>query len=132
MNTKAVGECTEAQVLARLTSLGYPVLIPFGNNQRYDLVAEKNGVFVRGQCKTANYVNGCLSFSVASVNGFTGVRTPYSDQVDVFWVYSGVSREVYEVPSAIVGINECRLRIEPAKGGRQDNIRWARDFVLDK
>jgi hypothetical protein len=31
---------------------GYSVLLPFGVNQRYDLVLDLDGRFVRAQCKT--------------------------------------------------------------------------------
>lgn len=53
MNSKSVGEITEGIVLAKMLRLGYVALIPFGNNQRYDLVVDKgDGAFIRGQCKT--------------------------------------------------------------------------------
>lgn len=131
MNSKAIGERTEGIVLAHLLRLGYVVLMPFGDNQRYDLVVDKgDGRFIRGQCKTARMTNGCVTFNAASVNGFTGKRTAYAGQVDVFWVYSPGTDQVYEVPVEAVGINECRLRIEAPRGGAVSGIRWAKDFQL--
>lgn len=40
--------------------LGYPVLTPYGDCQRYDFVVEINGKFYRIQSKTANdaYIRG--------------------------------------------------------------------------
>jgi hypothetical protein len=46
-----VGARTEAIILAELTNRGYRVLLPFGYNQRYDLVLEIDGSF-GVQCKT--------------------------------------------------------------------------------
>lgn len=131
MNSKMVGERTEGIVLAHMLRLGYSVLIPFGNNQRYDLVIDKgNGALIKGQCKTARITNGCLTFNAASVNGFTGKRKTYVGQIDVFWVYSPSTDKIYEIPVDAVGINECRLRIDPPKGGATSGIRWAKDFMI--
>ncbi len=58
MNTKQIGEITEACILAILLKAGYVVLTPFGDNQRYDLVIERDGVFQRVQCKSSS-VGSC-------------------------------------------------------------------------
>ena len=72
MNSKAKGEITEGLFIGKLLSLGYVVLMPFGNNQRYDIVIETNGMFSRCQCKTARYRNGCIVFNTCSTNGIYG------------------------------------------------------------
>lgn len=131
MNPKAVGEVSEAMVLARLVQLGYPVLIPFGNNQRYDLVYEENGKLVRAQVKTGRLLQGTISFSVASKNGFTGVRTGYANSVDVFLVYSPHLDKVYRVPVSEAPSNEMRLRVDPLrKFGPTSTVRWAMDYEV--
>ena len=33
-----------------LQMVGYPILIPFGENTRYDLVIDENGTFARVPC----------------------------------------------------------------------------------
>jgi len=48
-NTKAIGEISEAIVLAEFLKMGFPVLLPFGDNQRYDMVIEAGGRFLRGR-----------------------------------------------------------------------------------
>lgn len=47
VNTKAIGEISEAVILAEFLRAGFPVLFPFGDNQRYDMVVEANGGFLR-------------------------------------------------------------------------------------
>jgi PD-(D/E)XK endonuclease len=54
VDTKAAGDITEAVVLAEFLRAGFPVLLPFGDNRRYDLVVEAGGRFLRVQCKTAS------------------------------------------------------------------------------
>lgn len=51
-NSKSVGERSEAAILNWLIQLGYAVSIPFGNNQRYDLIADDGKGLIRVQCKT--------------------------------------------------------------------------------
>lgn len=129
-NPKAIGEVSEGIVLAELLKRGIPVLLPFGNNQRYDLVAEEDGAFVRIQVKTAWYANGCVAFKTNSVNAFTGARRTYAGEADVFMVYSPQMGQVYRMPVADCGTSETRLRVEPVRGGSKSNIRWAKDYEL--
>lgn len=132
MNSKTKGEITEGVVLAHMLKLGYAVLVPFGDNKRYDLVIDRgDGVFIRGQCKTARLVNGCIAFNTSSTNGFTGKRSNYVGEIDVFWVYSPDTGFVYEIGVNDVGKNSCRLRIDsPQKHGKLKTIRWASDFII--
>lgn len=51
-NTKRVGDLSELRLMHDLVRAGYLVSIPFGENHRYDLVIEKDGVFKSVQVKT--------------------------------------------------------------------------------
>jgi len=71
VHTKVTGDTTEAIILAEFLKAGFPVLIPFGENHRYDLVIEAGGRFLRVQCKTAspcgrNGDNACVRFHAYS------------------------------------------------------------------
>jgi hypothetical protein len=69
VNTKAIGEVSEAVILAEFLKAGFPVLLPFGDNQRYDMVIEVSGRFLRVQCKTAFRAGGdgsCIRFNAHS------------------------------------------------------------------
>ena len=97
-NTKAAGDITEAVVLAEFLRAGFPVCVPFGDNQRYDLVVEAGGRFLRVQCKTASLTSdrcggkGCIRFKARS-----GVHEsrPYRGQADLFAAYSPDTRRIY-------------------------------------
>ena len=54
MNSKTKGQLSEAKVLYELQKHNIPVCIPWGDNERYDLVAEFNGKLNKIQVKTAN------------------------------------------------------------------------------
>ena len=52
-NHKAIGELSQAYIIARLIEIGYNVLVPYGDNLRYDLIIEDSeGKLQRVQCKT--------------------------------------------------------------------------------
>ncbi len=52
------GNVSEAYVVARLLELGFVVLVPIGNMERYDLVLHEKGKFIRVQVKTGRLRNG--------------------------------------------------------------------------
>ena len=55
-----VGDRTEAIVIAALVRRGYRVLRPLSSNERYDLVLDLDGEFLRVQCKTGRLRNGAI------------------------------------------------------------------------
>lgn len=130
MNTKAKGEISEGVVIACLLKQGFSVSLPFGNNQRYDLILDDGERLQRLQVKTGRYAEGCVIFQTASKNGFTNVRRGYAGEVDLFIIYCPELEAIYSVPVAICGRNEMRLRVDPARGGPKSTVRWAADFRI--
>lgn len=52
-NSKDVGDETEATIISAAIGAGYSVAIPFGDNDKYDLVLDDGDELLRIQCKTA-------------------------------------------------------------------------------
>lgn len=130
MNPKAIGEISEAKVVARLVELGYAVSIPFGNNQRYDLIVD-DGTLTRVQVKTARYKSGCIVMPTASKNGFTGVRSDYTGSIDEFIGYCPENDTCYRVPIESAPSTYIQLRIDPPlPGASLARVRYAKDFQL--
>lgn len=129
-NSKSIGERSEAIILAHILKLGYSASIPFGNNQRYDMILDDGEKLFKVQCKTGRLIQGCVSFSVASKNGFTKKRKSYHGDVDLFLVHcDGV---IYRIPISDVPTNEMRLRIEPLKPtAPTSTVRWAKDYIYN-
>ncbi|MSR35273.1 MAG: hypothetical protein EXR95_01340 [Gemmatimonadetes bacterium] len=64
---KRVGDISQAKVMAALMVAGKSILLPFGENTRYDLVIDEGDRFVRLQCKTGRLgARGVIKFSTAS------------------------------------------------------------------
>jgi hypothetical protein len=128
-----VGDRTEAIVIAALMRLGYRVLRPLSSNQRYDLVLDLDGQFLRIQCKTGRLRRGAIVFSTHSVRtNRTGtfVRS-YTDEADVFLVHCPATDRIYAVPVGDSGVlKEASLRVTAPANGQISGIRWAADHEL--
>lgn len=133
--TKRKGEVGEAAVLARLVKLGFAVLQPFGDNQPYDLVIEKDGEFFRLQCKSGKLKNGVISFKTVStlprLNGTYDYKS-YDGKIDFFAVYCPDNEEIYLVPVDDVGKVVSYLRVEKTKNSQTKGVRLAEKYILNE
>jgi hypothetical protein len=128
-NTKSIGQESEAKVLVALLSRGYSVCIPFGDNERYDLIIDYGNVFLRMQVKTGRIKDGAIRFQACSHTG-SKPRQDYRGQCELFGVYERTLDKVYIVPVDDIGIREGSLRIEPSKNKQSQKIRWAKDYEI--
>ena len=124
-------------VLARLVQAGKEILVPFGENQRYDLVIDEGDRFIRVQCKTGRLRKGAISFNTCSVDyhhpnsrGSRPYRRDYCGDAELFGVYCLATDGVYLVPVEDVGRSTASLRIEPTRNGQAKKIRWAKNYLL--
>jgi hypothetical protein len=133
MESHRRGELTEAVVVAELIRRGIPVLRPFGDNERYDVVAETpEGSLLKLQVKTGRLLNGTVTFEGISMhtNSQGNVYKPYDGDVDYFLVYSHDIERLYLVPEEEVG-SSMALRVDPPK--RTDpKINPAADYEFDR
>ncbi len=127
-----VGLRSEAAILAVLVKRGYPALLPFGVNQRYDLVLDLGDRFVRAQCKTGRLRRGVIEFNTRSVRANTrGVFTRgYDGEAEVFLVYCRDNDKVYVVPVPAGERHAISLRVEPTLNGQARRVNWAADYEL--
>jgi PD-(D/E)XK endonuclease len=127
-----VGQRSEAAILAQLVRQGYRVLLPFGVNQRYDLVLDSEGRFLKVQCKTGRLRKGSIRFKAVSVQSNMN-RTSwraYAGEVDLFAVYCPENSGIYLISADEVAPNVNYLRVEPTRNNQAKGIRWARDYEL--
>lgn len=127
-----VGQRGEAAILSELVKHGYRVLLPFGVNQRYDLVIDCEGRFLRAQCKTGRLRDGVVRFSAQSIQSntrHTKARS-YVGEVDLFIVYCAENDRVYVVPADEVPNRGMHLRIDPPRNRQNKRVRWAKDYEL--
>ncbi len=130
MNTKTIGDKTEGRCLAKLLNLDYKVLIPFGENQRYDLVIDDNGKFIRIQCKTGRMKNGCVQFATCSIYKIKGrlFKNSYTqNEIDCIMIYCPKNEKFYFIDVKEIPKFEMNLRLDEPKR-KSPNISWAINY----
>jgi hypothetical protein len=132
---KTVGDRTTLAVMAALYDSGYAVLMPFGENTRYDLVIDDGCELRRIQCKTGRLYKGAVVFSTCS--NYAHHPNPkeksrdYLGQIDAFAVYCPTTRGVYLVPIADVQTRRTgALRVDPPRNNQYRRIRPASTYEI--
>jgi hypothetical protein len=117
-----VGQRTEAAILAELVRRGYSVLLPFGTNQRYDLVLDLGGE-LRG---------GSIEFTPRSIRANrTGVFSrSYRGEVEIFLVHCPKLNRIYAVPVEETPRSSMALRLKPARNGQARRTHPAEKYEL--
>ncbi|MFH0739120.1 MAG: group I intron-associated PD-(D/E)XK endonuclease [Candidatus Omnitrophota bacterium] len=123
--TKQKGDIAEAFVTYLLKQNGFNVLIPWGEDNRYDLVSEKNGIFKRIQVKYATSKDGTVEVRARSCNNYNIIH--YSpENIDIIAVYSPTQNKVYFVPlKSIKNRSVCKLRLVPTKNKQKKYVTMA-------
>ena len=132
---KDIGDRTTLAVMMALREAGYGLLVPFGENTRYDLVIESDERLEKVQCKSRRLRNGAVVWSVCSNYGHH--RAPrarsrdYIGEVDYFGVYCAETGGVYLLPLADVPLRRMgTLRVDPPRNNQRKAIRYAADYEI--
>ena len=133
---KQKGDIGEAKCLAKMIELGIPVSLPFGDNQRYDMIIDVNGQLKRIQVKYSSFSEnqGSIIFKISSSTNHTTNKhcDTYENNVDGFLLYNSLNDEIYYLPIEIdQGRKTITLRMEPSKNGQTKNCLFTKDFLVD-
>ena len=134
MNSKQKGNITELEAMLAFIKLGYNVLTPYGDCERYDFVVDVNGKFIRVQAKTSNTEDDGASFkfSCRSCNRKDGkiVHHTYSNE-EIDYFVTTFNGKCYLVP-----VEECSvektLRFCYPQSGQKKGITLAEEYELEK
>lgn len=134
MNSKYKGNITELECMLAFMKLGYNVLTPYGDCERYDFVADINDKLYKIQSKTSSSDDDGASFkfSCRSCNRKDGaiIHHPYTKK-EIDYFVTIFDETVYLIP-----VEECggdkRLRLQPTKNGQVRGITWAKDYKLEE
>lgn len=136
LNTKQRGNVTEVECMLAFLKLGYNVLAPYGDCERYDFVVDIKNKFYKIQVKSANENHideGYIEFKTANKTTKNGtfVRHAYTkEEIDYFMTcYQG---QCYLVPVNECSTTEKRLRFIPPKNGQIKGITFATEYELEK
>lgn len=133
MTTKQKGNLTELQCIASFIEQGCGVSIPYGDNSKYDFIADFNGQLLRIQVKTSssNDNGDTIKFSCRSThvncNGVKNIRYD-KNEIDYFATYW--NNKCYIVP-----VGECStqktLRFVETQHRNQNPVNMAVDYEIE-
>lgn len=137
MNSKDKGNIGESIVLAEFIKRGIQVSIPFGDNARYDLIAEFNGKLNKIQVKYCNQLSdtGSVSCPCASSTNHTTNKhlSTYENDVDYMCFYLACWDIVTIVPIEQIGIKKTiSFRLDKPKTTNQFSVNLVEDYSFDK
>lgn len=133
MDTKKKGNLTELRCLAAFMENECGISIPYGDNSKYDFIADVNGKLLKIQVKTSSYVNDektAIKFSCKSTHvnckGVSNVKYT-KDDIDYFATY-------WENKCYLIPVEECstqkNLRLIDSKSGQVKGISYAKNYEL--
>lgn len=132
--SKDIGDIAETKVLSELIERGYAVSIPYGDNQRYDLIADDNGQMYRVQVKSGAMEDGCVRFECKTAytdhNDNRKYKSYDSSEIDAYAVWSSEQSQVYWIPVNEAGSSAMRLRVEDDLERYTSQTNWAEDYRL--
>ena len=108
--------------------LGYNILIPYGDCERYDFVVYANGKFIRIQVKTSNTKDdgSSFKFSCRSCNRKDGkiIHHTYSNK-EIDYFATTFNGKCYLIPVEECGVDK-KLRILPTKNEQVRGVTLAK------
>ena len=134
LSAKQKGNLTELQCITAFYKLGYSVSIPYGENSRYDFIADIDGELIKVQVKTSRVKkeNEAIVFTCRSTNTNTKTTIYHrytKEQIDYFATFW--NGKCYLVP-----VEECSvekiLRFCYPSSGQKQGITLAENYELEK
>lgn len=135
VNSKRYGNIGEVTAICEFTKLGIPVYLPFGDDERTDLIAEFNGKLNKIQVKTSRKTHdGYVIFNLASSYAHRGrpKREYTKDDVDYFFCYN-IERDtsyLFETPDP--SVTSIVIRYGKTNNNQKNGINYEKDFLFDK
>jgi hypothetical protein len=131
-NSKAIGDETEARALSELVASGYSVSVPFGDNDKYDLIVDDGTELHQVQCKTGwSNKAETLRFNTHSQTTKNGVyyEDTYHGSIDAFLVYYPENEQFYWVD--VTEATDQKMELRFASEIDHPSINWATEYEFD-
>ena len=130
---KQKGNLTELQCISAFYEIGYSVSIPYGENNRYDFIADIEGHLIRVQVKTSSTKDDGKSYSFSCrssrTNGKRTINKKYNkSEIDYF--ATCIKGKCYLIPLSECGSDKL-LRFVPPKNGQTRGVNFAKDYEIE-
>ena len=135
MNSKKIGNIGEAKILCKFVELGIPVYLPFGDNEKADLIADFNGKLNKIQIKTSiKAEDGKMIFDLTSstVHRKNGEKHIYTkDEIDYFACYNIARDKIFLIPINEAPNTAITIRYEKPKNNQNQGIKLEENYLID-
>lgn len=136
LTTKQKGNIGESIILSEFVQRGIQVSIPFGDNARYDLIAEFNGRLNKIQIKYCSQKekNGSIELACSSSKNHTTNKRydVYVNDVDYMAFYIQSWNKSLLVPIETIGNRKSlRIRQSSCKNNQTKNTHYITEFEFD-
>lgn len=134
LNSKQKGNITELETILAFVKMGYNVLTPYGDCERYDFVVDSHKKLFKVQSKTATTHDSGRSFKIScrsthKKKGKTVHHRYTSQEIDYF--ITSFQGKIYMIP-----VEECGsakiLRLENSNNNQIQNINLAKNYELEE
>ena len=133
LTPKQKGNLTELKCITAFYELGYQCSIPYGENSRYDFIADINGKLIKIQCKTSKETEkGVIEFPCRSSRSNThrNLRRRYTaEEIDYFCTFW--DNKCYLVPVTECSVNKT-LRFVAPKNNQKAGISYAENYEIQR
>lgn len=131
---KQKGNLTELQCITAFYNLGYSVSIPYGENNRYDFIADINNILIRVQVKTASTKDDGKSYSFSCrssrTNGKRTINKKY-DKSEIDYFATFINERCYLIPIEECSTSKC-LRFELPENNQTTTINFEENYRIEK
>jgi hypothetical protein len=133
MNSKIKGNKAVGVLLSELLKRNISVSLPFGDNEKYDLIIYINKQFKSVQVKYGQFKNGCVQADTRHRVGTKRIKyQTYKGKVDFIGIWCEKLNKSYLVPIEKSSKTFVTLRIDnPKNNSSISTIVWAKEFELD-
>ena len=131
-NSKDRGDETEVKAMQQLIAAGNSVSVPFGDNDKYDLVVDDGTRLYRVQCKTAwRNKDEMIRFNTHSQTTSEGEyhERTYHGDIDAFLVRHPETETFYWIDIDEASEKKMALRFDAEID--HPSINWVEDFEFD-
>lgn len=131
MNSKDIGSIGEQIAILKLLELGLSVSKPIGDNDRYDLILDKENILYKIQVKASKGTEDSVAFYTCSSQAHRGKgRSLYTlEEVDYFLLVDIVTKQVFILPND--GKRSSIIIRYTQSNSRNDNSNYADNFLLN-
>lgn len=133
VNTKSVGNKAESVILSCFVKHNIPVLLPFGDNEKYDLVIDINGRFQSVQVKNRLLKEGKIMVDLRHRIGVKRIKyETYFNKVDFIAVWCEKINRCFLMPLERIGKKTSITLDKPKNNSSITKVIWSDEFDFEK